>query len=1231
MKKFVSVLLCVTMLFMFMHASAVVLEGGKGYESIFDAEYTSWTYSSGTQSCTFKNSANTSNYIRFNAAGFWSGLGSKDKYPEPSTTPQCINLSDAPASVASGSGISSKIVKIEQTANISMARMYGALSTPLAAGDKVKVSFKVYLADIYEKAANYDADGTTVIPAVKDEDNSITSLSMRIIPYTTADANYWKTVNVPVNKWHTVEAELTLSAAGVTGFRFDFGANASAQTSTGYTTPFAGSIYVDGNFKIEKEVELDVVRSDKSSWKELSLIDFEENDDAAGVTSENGEVTVLNTLVSQYPESEVGTRGLNVYKFSMDDTSSSVFSIEDFYDNTILEEGDTISVSAYIFAADIVGENPSVEMLVTDLEGTSISTHHSTGELKLKPNKWTKIGCTFTYTGNEKVLKIKATSSDYFNTLLIDDIKTAVYAPTGMVPSDYDYTDDIDSFNSYESPYIKSPKFRAFGSGDYKVDMCKNGYSNGKAYSNGTSMMLTNRNYSDMGMKINDIFQGVPNEDDIGRKFRISAYVYADKESGVYQGNKNRVEFTDEMLAQTTGTVFKISLAGPDGSNYKYRTGGYNGKSFVVPWNVWTKIEFEYTITEAFLDNGSTDSLVNPLINAVRIDQSGADGSVNAGVVNTFYVDDFKVKEVGEAPVTLAKCFAGNMVLQRNAPIKIWGESTQSGINVTVKLGDNQKTTTTTESGKWSVTFDAMSAQTGLDMTFSFDGADAETTEYKNIAIGDVILAAGQSNMALSYGSISNDVSDIEADSQTLKNIRALKMSGIGSFDELADNESYVWISAESSLRNSVSAIGLITAYNIAKEQNVPVGIINASLGGARIEAFLSRDVLESRDIYADYIKDFEALKAGTKEFSRWQYIPTAIYNYMLAPLKGMSISSCVWYQGCNNRDTDSGDIYETKQQDLVKMFREYFNNPDMPVAVCQLAPYSDNLYDNQIVHIRQNQLSAAKRQEGVYLIPTCDVGPVNSDKDGTGLIHPSNKRPVAERCYLAIKHHNYGYDGEYSGPQFEYMTVDGSNAVLHFSHADGLKIKANNSETFVTGFEISGDGKNFVKADAMINGNTITVSADGVTTPKEVRYCYTSWTYYDADGTLKSGKGFSLSSHTLTGNLGGNVFNSSDLPLAPFKATVAKPEIISVITSDNKCEATISNSGTSSLCGLALFAVYSGDTLYDVKIANVTFETSDTKTYTADITDIPDGAEVKVMLFDNERNIVPLCVSKTN
>ena len=128
-----------------------------------------------------------------------------------------------------------------------------------------------------------------------------------------------------------------------------------------------------------------------------------------------------------------------------------------------------------------------------------------------------------------------------------------------------------------------------------------------------------------------------------------------------------------------------------------------------------------------------------------------------------------------------------------------------------------------------------------------------------------------------------------------------------------------------------------------------------------------------------------------------------------------------------------------------------------------------------------------------------------------TELIHPSNKRPVAERCYLAIKHHNYGYEGEYTGPQYEYMEVEGDKAVLYFSHADGLKIKANNGEDYVTGFTISGDGTNFVDANAVIDGNTITVSADGVENPVEVRYCYVSWTYYDAEGNLLKGKGFNL------------------------------------------------------------------------------------------------------------------------
>lgn len=77
-----------------------------------------------------------------------------------------------------------------------------------------------------------------------------------------------------------------------------------------------------------------------------------------------------------------------------------------------------------------------------------------------------------------------------------------------------------------------------------------------------------------------------------------------------------------------------------------------------------------------------------------------------------------------------------------------------------------------------------------LDMTLSFDGEDAEESTFTNIAISDVILAADQSNMTLFYGSISNDVSDKNAEIETLKNISVLKMAQTDSLEELTDNES---------------------------------------------------------------------------------------------------------------------------------------------------------------------------------------------------------------------------------------------------------------------------------------------------------------------------------------------------------------------------------------------------------------------------------------------------------
>jgi sialate O-acetylesterase len=111
----------------------------------------------------------------------------------------------------------------------------------------------------------------------------------------------------------------------------------------------------------------------------------------------------------------------------------------------------------------------------------------------------------------------------------------------------------------------------------------------------------------------------------------------------------------------------------------------------------------------------------------------------------------------------------------------------------------------------------------------------------------------------------------------------------------------------------------------------------------------------------------------------------------------------------------------------------------------------------------------------------TTDVGDAED-------IHPRKKEPVGLRLALAARALAYSEKIEYSGPLYESMKVDNGKIVLHFKHIGGGLVAKDGP---LKGFTIAGADKNFVPAKAEIQGNTVVVSADGITDPKAARYAW--------------------------------------------------------------------------------------------------------------------------------------------
>lgn len=200
-----------------------------------------------------------------------------------------------------------------------------------------------------------------------------------------------------------------------------------------------------------------------------------------------------------------------------------------------------------------------------------------------------------------------------------------------------------------------------------------------------------------------------------------------------------------------------------------------------------------------------------------------------------------------KANFSLPKIFSDNMVLQRETAIPIWGTA-NVGENITVSLNKQTKSVIAGADGKWFIKLKSEKANTNL--TLKIIGEN--TLEIKNVAIGEVWLCTGQSNMEWSVGQSSN--ADKELPLTENPNIRQIKISKTISGLPQADFKEGNWELSNPTNTKTFTGVGYFFAREIYKELKVPIGLINASWGGTNIETWISREGFESSSEFKDMI-----------------------------------------------------------------------------------------------------------------------------------------------------------------------------------------------------------------------------------------------------------------------------------------------------------------------------------------------------------------------------------------
>lgn len=481
-----------------------------------------------------------------------------------------------------------------------------------------------------------------------------------------------------------------------------------------------------------------------------------------------------------------------------------------------------------------------------------------------------------------------------------------------------------------------------------------------------------------------------------------------------------------------------------------------------------------------------------------------------------------------EAAIQPHALFSDNTVLQQGMKVPVWGTA-DNGERVTVTF-QGQTVSTTTQNGTWNVVLEPLKAGGPFEMTI----AGQNIVTLKNVLVGEVWVCSGQSNMAMVVRSTANAEQVIAASANP--RIRLFTVPRAGA-DEPQRDVNGNWSECGPQTVPTFSAAGYFFGKDLEKKLNVPVGLVNSSVGGTPAEAWTCRNMLASNpetkrilEGYARAVEQFpEAQKRYEAALAKWKAEaaearkrgeklarrapqppmgpqnpkrPGGLYYAMISPLQPYAMRGVVWYQGEGN--ANRAWQYRTLFPMMIQNWRHDWKQGDFPFLFVQLAPYmkiTDQPTESTWAELREAQLYTMQTVQNTAMAVITDVG----EEDD---IHPKQKQPVGERLALAALALAHGQKVEYSGPIYKSLEVKDGKAVLTFDHlGGGLVCKGDK----LMGFTLCGEDRKFVNAEAQIVGDTVVVSNPEVAKPMAVRF---GWANYPL----------------------GNLWNKADLPASPFR-----------------------------------------------------------------------------------------------
>ncbi|MFD1628769.1 sialate O-acetylesterase [Pseudopedobacter beijingensis] len=439
-----------------------------------------------------------------------------------------------------------------------------------------------------------------------------------------------------------------------------------------------------------------------------------------------------------------------------------------------------------------------------------------------------------------------------------------------------------------------------------------------------------------------------------------------------------------------------------------------------------------------------------------------------------------------KAKVVLPAVLSDNMVLQQNTEVKLWGTADKNKIVEVVASWSTEKYSSKSDaSGKWLLKIKTPVAGGPHTLTFN-DGSGNLALD--NVMTGEVWLCSGQSNMEMPMKGFPSQpvLNSNEIISRANNpNLRLMKVGRNPSLAPLEDVKG-VWKISTPEAAREFSAIAYQFGEMLQKQLKVPVGIIVSSVGGTKIECWMSKEILKT----FPEVKIPERLDAVKQDFKE----PTVLFNSMIYPLTNFAIKGWLWYQGESNRS--KANAYSKLFPAMVADWRKRWDKGELPFYYTELAPLESKSSTGNGVKMRYVQLQAMEA------IPNSGMAVIN-DAGMKDYVHAMDKTTVARRLGYWALGNTYGIKGiSYRSPIYKSHKTEGNKLIVSFEHfSNGMTSYGKE----ITLFELAGNDGNFYPATATLtkSGN-IEVQAKEVEKPVSVRYAWKDWVVgevYNTDG----------------------------------------------------------------------------------------------------------------------------------